>query len=160
MRWSRPRFTIMSLMIAVVIASLVLTGIVVRRERNRRLVALQAASANYWNAKLTREVTEIAVVEYEEGIYKQDLSTVEGEIALAESDLKRARELSKFDQQTIDMAKLKLERSQLRKLELENDIQIRTVKALKNEVTAAKTDELAKKAAYEQLKAIVASQWW
>ncbi len=35
------------------------------------------------------EIAEIAVVEYETGIYLQDRATVEGEIMLAESDLKQ-----------------------------------------------------------------------
>ena len=54
-------------------------------------ITTKSAEANHENAKLTREVAEIAVVEYEEGIFKQDLATVEGEIKLAESDLSRAR---------------------------------------------------------------------
>ena len=40
----------------VVIKSLVLTAIVVSRERDRGISALQVAWANYENAKLTREV--------------------------------------------------------------------------------------------------------
>ena len=55
-------------------------------------ITTKSAEANYENAKLTREVAEIAVVEYEEGIYKQDLATVEGEIKLAESDLSRSED--------------------------------------------------------------------
>jgi len=47
-------------------------------------ITTKSAAANYENAKLTREVAEIAVVEYVEGIYVQDLQTVEGEIKLAE----------------------------------------------------------------------------
>ena len=86
----RPRFTIAHLMVLVVIAGLVSTGIVVRIERNRRIAALQVALANCVNAKLSREVAEIAFVEYTEGIYKQDLQTVDNEIALAKSDLERA----------------------------------------------------------------------
>ena len=47
------------------------------------------ALAKYENAKLTREVAEIAVVEYTEGIYKADLQTIDNEIGLAKSDLER-----------------------------------------------------------------------
>ena len=36
-------------------------------------ITTKSAEANHENAKLTREVAEIAVVEYEEGIFKQDL---------------------------------------------------------------------------------------
>ena len=50
-------------------------------------ITTKSAKANFQNATLTREVAEIGVVEYEEGIYKQDLATVKGEIKLAESDL-------------------------------------------------------------------------
>src|SRR5271165_6305869 len=45
-------------------------------------IATQSAEASYQNAKLTREVAEIAVREYEEGLYKQDLATSLGEISL------------------------------------------------------------------------------
>ena len=55
-------------------------------------ITTKSAEANYENAKLTREVAEIAVIEYEEGIFKQDLATVEGEIKLAESDLSRSED--------------------------------------------------------------------
>src|SRR3954447_13910671 len=53
-------------------------------------IATQGAEASYQNAKLTREVAEIAVTEYVEGIYKQDKATILGEIKLAESELTRA----------------------------------------------------------------------
>ena len=38
----------------------------------------QQAEADYQNAQLTREVSEIEVVEYEEGIYVQDYAAVPG----------------------------------------------------------------------------------
>ena len=75
MRPYRPRLMIMSLMIMVVIASLVLTGIFVRRERNRRIAALQAASAEYKNAQLIRELAEKVVAEVTAAIDKQDEKT-------------------------------------------------------------------------------------
>ena len=53
-------------------------------------ITTRAAEAAYQNAKLTREVAEIAVTEYTEGIYKQDMQTVLGELKLAASDLSRA----------------------------------------------------------------------
>jgi len=55
-------------------------------------ITTKCAEANHENAKLTREVAEIAVVEYVEGIFKQDFATVEGEIKLNESDLSRAED--------------------------------------------------------------------
>ena len=56
-------------------------------------IETETASVNYQNAKLTREVAEIAAIEYNEGIFPQDLATVEGEIRLARSDLQRTRDL-------------------------------------------------------------------
>ena len=59
-------------------------------------VTCQVAQAEFWDdpsyeiAKLTREIAEIAVEEYEEVGYPQDLATIEGEIKLAESDLVRS----------------------------------------------------------------------
>ncbi len=53
-------------------------------------IATESAKANYQNAKLTREVAEIAVTEYTEGIYHQNLATTVGEIRLAESVIQKA----------------------------------------------------------------------
>jgi hypothetical protein len=64
------------------------------------------------------------------------------------------------NEQAVELARRRLKRSQSSKTELENDIKDRTAKALKSEVITAKADELAEKATYEQLKTIVASQWW
>jgi hypothetical protein len=108
-RWSRPRFTILTLMTLVVIAGLVLTVIVVRRERIARVIALKFANANFEKARLTREVAEIAVVEYTEGILKQDIKTVDDEIALARADVTNATGRSQPDEKAARAAKLKLE---------------------------------------------------
>jgi hypothetical protein len=56
-------------------------------------IATKSAEANYENAKLTREVAEIAIVEYQEGIFAQDELTADGELKLAESNLSRATDL-------------------------------------------------------------------
>ncbi len=55
-------------------------------------ITVKSAEANYENAKLTREVAEIAVVEYTEGIYKQDLATLQGELKVAELGPPRAED--------------------------------------------------------------------
>ena len=47
------------------------------------------------NARLTREVAEIAVIEYNEGIFLQDLTDVEGENKVAEAELALAEEVLK-----------------------------------------------------------------
>lgn len=156
MRLARPRFTILTLMIVVVIASLVLTAIVVYRQRTRLMIAVQSAAADYENAKLTREVAEIAVVEYTEGILKHDRDTLKVELTLAESDLQRARNSSASDVS----AKLRVERAKQELTTLQDVTKSRTVKELQSEVAKAKADELAKKATLDQLKAAVARQWW
>ena len=53
-------------------------------------ITVKSAEANYENAKLKREVAEISVVEYEEGMFIQDRATAEGELKLAESNLSSA----------------------------------------------------------------------
>ena len=57
---------------------------------NQKIVT-QSAEAAYQNARLTREVAEIAVKEYEEGIYLSDKAEIQGEIKLAESAKQKAK---------------------------------------------------------------------
>jgi hypothetical protein len=56
-------------------------------------ITIKSAERVYQNAHLTREIAEIAVTEYQEGIFVQDRATAVGEVKLAESDLSRARDL-------------------------------------------------------------------
>jgi hypothetical protein len=158
----------------VLAAGLVLAAFVAVRDRQRRRaaqeVALAAATANYLNAKLTREVAEIAVTEYTESILKQDLEFAENEIALAKSDLARASDglaaanrqgkpreapqspLEEWWETEARLAKLRLQRAQERKTNLAKTTKERTLRELNDEVQRAKADELAKKAVYEQEK--------
>ena len=55
-------------------------------------ITTMSASANYANAKLTREVAEIVVVEYTDGIFPQDLAAAEGELMLAQNKLDREQD--------------------------------------------------------------------
>ena len=59
------------------------------RKFEQEMIVAKANKA-YEEAQLTAEVAEVAIKEYTEGVYKQDLETVEGEIALAKADLARA----------------------------------------------------------------------
>ncbi len=43
-------------------------------------IEVKSAAAQFENAKLTREVAEIAVVEYDAGIFVQDRQTLDGEL--------------------------------------------------------------------------------
>jgi HlyD family secretion protein len=128
-------------------------------------ITTKSAQANYENAKLTREVAEIAVVEYEEGIFKQDLATVDGEIKLAESDLSRSEDrldwatrmfkkgyVSKAamvsEELTLKKARFALEQAETKKKVLVEYTKHKTIKELRSEVEKAKSDELAKQATY------------
>ncbi len=132
---------------------------------NQRITT-KSAEANFLNAKLTREVAEIAVREYVEGVYVQDLATVEGEIKLAESDLMRAEDRLEwarrmFDKGYVSMAtkvseelnfkkaQFTLEQAQSKKNVLVKYTREKTIKELDSEVKKAHSDELAKQATWE-----------
>ena len=129
-------------------------------------ITTQQASASYQQAKLTREVAEVAVKEYVEGVFKQDYETVQGEIALAKSDVTRAQDRltwsSKMkekgyisesarlaDYLSLEKSKFTLEQAQTKKEVLEKYTKEKTTKELQAEVEKAKSDELAKNATYE-----------
>ena len=55
-------------------------------------IRTKSAEANYLNARLTREVAEIAVKEFVEGIYKQDRETMERDIEWHRNRLRKIEE--------------------------------------------------------------------
>ena len=132
---------------------------------NQRITA-ESAKANFQNAKLTREVAEIAVIEYMEGIFVQDFATVEGEIKLAESDLIRSEDRLEwarrmFDKGYVSMAQkvseeltfkkaqFTLEQAQSKRKVLVDYTKHKTIKELESEVEKARSDELAKQATWD-----------
>jgi len=64
-------------------------------------ITVASAKANFANAQLTREVAEIAVTEYEQGIFLQDEAAAQAERILAQRDRERARD-------SIEIAKAQL----------------------------------------------------
>ena len=54
-------------------------------------MATHTAEGNYQEAKLSREIAEIEIVEYKLGIAVQELAVAEGELKLAQSELERAK---------------------------------------------------------------------
>ena len=74
-------------------------------QRTNQQITVESAVASFINAQLTREVAEIAVVEYEQGVFRQDIDIAEGERRLAESDLSRARDVLEFGK--AQLAKIK-----------------------------------------------------
>jgi len=139
------------------------------RLRAQRL-RTRLAKAVYEIARLNREVAEIAVTEYAEGVYVQDLATVEGEIKLAESDLTRARDRLEwarrmFEKKFVSKAQLiteelnfkkaqfALEQVQSKKAVLVKYTRDKTIKELESEVNKAHNEELDKKAAWKHEEA-------
>ena len=133
--------------------------------KNQKIATLGAEAA-FENAKLTREVAEIAVVEYVEGIYKQEFETVQGEIALADAERKRAEDrivwsdrmyekgyVSKAqniaDKVSLQQKVFAFEQAQTKKAVLEKYTRDKTIKELQSEVEKAKSDELAKQQTWE-----------
>jgi RND family efflux transporter MFP subunit len=130
-----------------------------------QMITSQQAAASYEQAKLTREVAEVAVKEYLEGVFKQDLETVQGEIALARADVTRAQDRLTWstkmkekgyisesarlaDELSLKKAQFALEQSQTKLDVLMKYTKDKTVKELQADVEKAKSDELAKKATF------------
>ena len=104
------------------------------------------------------------MVEYEEGIFKQDLATVEGEIKLAESDLSRAEDRVDWAQRMYEKGYVSLATKNLGRTGASRRPSLpwskprarrrcwseytkdKTIKELKSEVEKAHSDELAKQA--------------
>ena len=91
-------------------------------------ITVRSAEANFENAKLTREIAEIAIVEYQEGIFKQDEATLDGEVKLAEADAARAGDHIEFARGQLAMIK-KASRGTAEDLSLEYAYEDRIVQA-------------------------------
>jgi len=128
------------------------------------------AEGVYQIARLTREIAEIRVHEYEEVTFVQDLATVEGEIKLAKSDLTRARGRLEWARRMFDKRKMTppqqnseelslrkaafaLEQAQSKKKVLVDYTRAKTLKELRSEVEKARSVEIAKKKGWEQVQA-------
>jgi hypothetical protein len=68
-------------------------------------VRWRSAVSQYENAKLTREVAEIAVIEYEHGIFAQDKGVAVGTLATARSFWERAKDRIREAQERLDRLK-------------------------------------------------------
>ena len=136
---------------------------------NQRITT-KSAEANFLNAKLTREVAEIAVKEYKEGVFVQDKATAEGEIKLAESDLTRSEDRLEwarrmFEKGYVSKAQLITEELNFKKAQFaleqaQSKLEVllkytreKTIKELESEVKKAHNEELDKKAAWKHEEA-------
>jgi multidrug efflux pump subunit AcrA (membrane-fusion protein) len=125
---------------------------------------IKAAQAAHTSARLDREVAEIAVREYVEGDYVDQLAEAEGDIKIAEAELTLAEDgLKSFkqagfhpDQREIRRAEIQvlrarfaLEKAQSRKKLLIQYTRDRKVKQLAAAVKKAQADEQARQATWE-----------
>jgi hypothetical protein len=112
----------------------------------------------YRNAMLKRQVAEISMTEYEQGIYPQDRQSLAGEIALTESDMKRAddrvawaeaqqakghvNELQLLaDHSAAEIAKFRFEQAQLKLEVLDRFTKPKTMKELQTNVEVERIHE-------------------
>jgi hypothetical protein len=136
----------------------------------QRKAALQANVA-YNNARLAREIAEIGIEQYFECNFPQELATADAEIKQAESDLKRAEDRLEWvrnnsykgfppdgsvisGELNVKKASFALQQALSKKKVLVNFKKDKRVKELKGEVDTARSNEVAKKAAWalEKLK--------
>jgi multidrug resistance efflux pump len=132
-------------------------------------IATRGAEAAYQNARLTREVAELAVEEYAEGVSRQEKAKLQGEIDLAKKRIELARErieragripeANEADDQR-RKAELDLKQEQRAQEEALDQLRLltkythpRTIKALKTEAEKARAEELARQATWDREKA-------
>jgi RNA polymerase sigma factor (sigma-70 family) len=124
-------------------------------------IAVKAAEATYRNANLAREVAEIAVTEYREGVFKGELQDAEGNIEIAKAEFLLAdAEFSAAKKEDVSLkikraelavlrARIALEKAQTRKDLLVKYTYYRRVRELESGVKRAHSDELVKQATFE-----------
>jgi len=134
-----------------------------RNQLINQKITTEAARANYENSRLTREVAEIAVVEYVEGVFKQDLAEVNDDVKIAETELALDQEelnearadtaVKKLAIKRLELAvfrgQIALKRDRSRLKVLVEYTKPRTIRQLNSEVQKARSDELAKQATWE-----------
>lgn len=83
-------------------------------ENRRRLMdqktAVSKVEMGYQEAKLAEMIAETAVMEYEQGTSKQQLETIEGNIAMAKAELKRAEDRIEETKNRVEETKALVER--------------------------------------------------
>ena len=134
-----------------------------RTMRCTEQLATRKAKVSYEIAKLTRVLANLAIEEYEEVDYPQDLATVEGEIKLAESDLIRAEDRLAWakrmsdkkyfphardvsEELNVKKARFSLDEFRSKRRVLVYYTKTKTIKKLRSEVEKAHSDELARQA--------------
>ena len=134
-------------------------------------IVVRGAEADVVAARIAREVAVMAVIEYMQGSFPQELARTEGEIKLAEAKLASAEDNLDWSrrmfvkgyvsasEQTVSELALKqarfaLEEAQSHKKVLIDYSKGRTIKALTGAVEAARANELAKQAVLERERSV------
>jgi RND family efflux transporter MFP subunit len=129
-------------------------------------IATERADADFQNAIKTREVAEINVREYIEGVYPQEEKTIMGEIKLAQSELERSKDRLSWSEDMLELGyisqaqnlsdKYDLQRAEFNLDQAEKRLEVlkqytfeKQVKSLEGDVEKAKADELAKQSTFE-----------
>jgi RNA polymerase sigma factor (sigma-70 family) len=137
-----------------------------RAQLRAQQIATRKARAAYEIARLTRELAELAVEEYEEVGFPRDLAAAAAEINSAEADLTRHSDRADWAERmlkkgyvsqatkasedlSLTKARFALEQSQTRRKVLVEYTRGKTIKELRSEVEKARVDELSKQEAYE-----------
>jgi multidrug resistance efflux pump len=131
-----------------------------------QIIVTKSAEIASRKAERDRRVAEVAVAEYVEGTFKQEIRTIQGEIALAEAELKRAEDRLKWSNRmqgqygserlnlsvklSRDQKLFALEQAKTRMVVLEKYTKDKTVKELQGEVEKARLEETARETAYER----------
>jgi RNA polymerase sigma factor (sigma-70 family) len=138
-----------------------------RAKLRAQQLATRKARASYEIARLTRELAELAIEEYEEVGYPRDLAAVGADIKVAESDLARSTDrsdwasrmfkkgyVSEATKKTEDLNREKavfaLEQAQSKKDVLIKYTYDKTIKELRSAVEKARVEELDREAAWER----------
>jgi HlyD family secretion protein len=142
----------------------------IRARWRAQQIAARKAECEYHKARIACEIAEISALDYEETNLSQDLAAVDGEIRLAESDVRRSEDRVDWarrmfakgyvslagknaDELGLQRAQFALEQAQTRKKLMTDYTQPRRVMELKSEVEKARSNELVQKAIWEREKA-------
>jgi len=134
-------------------------------------LGVRGAEADVHGTRIAREVAALAVTEYKEGLFAQEMAAVRGEIKLAESDLARSEDRLEWttrmfqkgyssmaekvtEELTLKKARFALEQAQSKMNVLLNYTKDKTIKALTGLVETARARELAKQASLERERSV------
>jgi len=166
------RFTVRWAVAAVILAAImVVLAAVERREHLRSQIAIVRAETAYRDAKLARELADVAVKEYAEGTFPRERASADDEIKQAEDRLNRIRTPTTWAERirskgyllliddvwlkelAVRKAAFDLEQAKSKKHLLAVYTKFKTLEKLNKLIAKAREDELAKQAAYDRVRA-------